>query len=328
MAYRDTLDLVAAASLDQLATRSRFADLACSMRALANRIRRGVATGKWDVTAEEERSHADKPCADSDVHTWEKAHGEVTVANTSASMDGNTRSQSEEEPLCTQLVTKASKTHPRDEHWNEGENAPRKRPRVTLIVRSPPTLLDGHSIGDERKEYAAEGDSEEDKGDIEDGREGEWNMQQADTSAAPSNQRNTEMGEANVAPSNSTNAHVCPTCGRTYKYAATLWNHVARHEQQALLREEWTANSATPEESDNSGAYTHPHSYSASVVPLPKKHQKKAASDHPTPSPTSMSSLDPFRPHACNFPSCGRAYTAYASLVRHWNINHGGWREC
>ena len=56
LTHRDTIDLAAAASLDALAARPRFAELAKSMRSLAGRIRFGVAVGKWD---EETLSRAD-----------------------------------------------------------------------------------------------------------------------------------------------------------------------------------------------------------------------------------------------------------------------------
>ena len=56
LTHRDTIDLAAAASLDALAARPRFAELAKSMRSLAGRIRLGVAVGKWD---EETLSRAD-----------------------------------------------------------------------------------------------------------------------------------------------------------------------------------------------------------------------------------------------------------------------------
>ena len=57
LTHRDSIDLAAAASLDALAARPRFAELAKSMRSLAGRIRLGVAVGKWD---EETLSRADE----------------------------------------------------------------------------------------------------------------------------------------------------------------------------------------------------------------------------------------------------------------------------
>ena len=57
LTYRDTIDLAAAASLDALAARPRFAELAKSMSSLARRVRLGVAVGKWD---EETLSRADE----------------------------------------------------------------------------------------------------------------------------------------------------------------------------------------------------------------------------------------------------------------------------
>ncbi|KAI3998323.1 hypothetical protein EV122DRAFT_255613 [Schizophyllum commune] len=242
LTHRDNIDLAAVAPLDVLSARPRFAELAKSMRSPAGRIRPGVAVGKWD---EETLSRADELGTEAQAQTTgedlnrplqspernmraESPTRGVTTGNMDMDVDDRSRasgsrhasssgSDSEEEPLSSQRRTKASKTRTRSpEDDADNESAPlSKRPRVTLIVKSPIRRSPSPSSSEDR-------------------------ILTPPPRRITSSPSTSEDGLDYDAAGDPVHEIVCDVagCGRTYKYEGAFWKHVARHEQETLLRDE------------------------------------------------------------------------------------------
>ncbi|KAL1726533.1 hypothetical protein EV714DRAFT_219144 [Schizophyllum commune] len=313
LTHRDTIDLAAAASLDALAARPRFAQLAHSMRSLAGRIRLGVAVGKWD---EETLSRADAPetIAHGQAIGEERSpqNGERDTnagpprrspSDNDGDMDVDDRfrasssrrvvssgSDSEDEPLSSQHRTKGASPSPSSAE----DHIPTPPPRRTTSSPSP-----------------------------------------------------SEDGSDYDAARDPVHEFVCDVagCGRTYKYQGAFWKHMARHEQETLLRDEAWGQLSTAKRGrggsatrgrgiarrgggtsqrgstvSRRGTATARRGHGWTKV---GRHREDEESDAES-GPSYDDGL--VRPFVCDFPRCGRAYTQSGSLYKHKNQKHAGAR--
>ncbi|KAI5884827.1 uncharacterized protein SCHCODRAFT_02645544 [Schizophyllum commune H4-8] len=345
LTHRDTIDLAAAASLDALAARPRFAELAKSMRSLAGRIRLGVAVGKWD---EETLSRADVP--ETIAHAQDTGEGphrspqnaekeanadpalrsasindmEMAVdddeSRASGSRVSRSGSDSEEEPLSSQhRTTKAFKTHPRSPEVSAPNLVPlSKRQRVTLIVKSPARRSPSPSSSAEDRTPSPP-------------------PRRTVSSPSPS-----DDGSDYDAARDPAHEFVCDVagCGRTYKYAGAFWKHMARHEQETLLRDEaWGKISTTKKGRGGSakrgsgmprrgGGTSHRGGATArrghGWTKVGRHRENEDGESDAESGPVYDDGL--VRPFGCDYPGCGRAYTQSGSLHKHQNQKHGSTR--
>ncbi|KAI4518727.1 hypothetical protein K525DRAFT_207790 [Schizophyllum commune Loenen D] len=311
LTHRDTIDLAAAASLDALAARPRFAELAKSMRSLAGRIRLGVAVGKWD---EETLSRADVPETVAQVHSaGEDSHRSPQEANadlaTNDDMDMDVDDQS-----------RASGSRHASSSGSDSEDEPLSSQRRTKGVRRSPSAS-----------------SSEDRIPTPPPRR---------TASSPSP---SEDGSDYDAARDPVHEFVCDVagCGRTYKYQGAFWKHMARHEQETLLRDEAWGKISTAKRG-RGGSATRGRgmarrgggtSQRGSTVSRrgtatarrghgwTKVGRHREDEDEESDAESGPSYDDGLvRPFVCDFPRCGRAYTQSGSLHKHKNQKHTGAR--
>ena len=136
-------------------------------------------------------------------------------------------------------------------------------------------------------------------------------------------------------------------CRRTYKYQGAFWKHMARHEQETLLRDEAWGKLSTAKRG-RGGSVTRGRgmarrgggaSQRGSAVSrrgtatarrghgwtkVGRHREDEEGESDAESGPSYDDGL--VRPFVCDFPGCGRAYTQSGSLHKHKNQKHAGAR--
>ncbi|KAL1750484.1 hypothetical protein FB107DRAFT_223837 [Schizophyllum commune] len=310
LTHRDTIDLAAAASLDALAARPRFAELAKSMRSLAGRIRLGVAVGKWD---EETLSRADELETAAQAQTaGEDSCRSLQSAEKDKHSESATRSATEDNmDLDVDDRSRASGSRRASSSGSDSEDEPLFKHRMkgaccsSHRIPTPPPRRTASSPSEDGSDYDAARDP--------------------------------------------VHEFVCDVagCGRTYKYQGAFWKHMARHEQETLLRDEAWGKLSTAKRG-RGGSATRGRgmarrgggaSQRGSTVlrrgtatarrghGWTKVGRHREDEDVESDAESGPSYDDGLvRPFVCDFPGCGRAYTQSGSLYKHKNQKHAGAR--